>query len=280
MNESEPLEVGSPTRYSVLDGDDAEARVLSAAGFSIAVYSRRCPDKTSANEDAAAVISLGAGAVLLVVADGVGGGRAGDQAARIVIEELIARGSDAESEVESDEAIRGLVLSALDRANEAILQLGVGAAATVTCVSIRDGIIRSYQAGDTVGLLVGQRGKLKHQTTSHSPVGYLVESGALHEDDAIDHHDRHLVSNTVGSLDMSIEMSRGFAMSRRDTVLLASDGLTDNLRLEEIVDRVRAGSLPDGARQLSSVALGRMSNPSAGEPSKPDDLTFVLCRQT
>ncbi|MCC7442155.1 MAG: SpoIIE family protein phosphatase, partial [Bdellovibrionales bacterium] len=63
-----------------------------------------------------------------------------------------------------------------------------------------------------------------------------------------------------------------------DTVVLASDGLSDNLTLDEIVTSVRAGSLDQAARRLVETASKRMSGESSSPFHKPDDLTFLLYR--
>jgi serine/threonine protein phosphatase PrpC len=128
-------------------------------------------------------------------------------------------------------------------------------------------------------LLVGQRGKVKLQTISHSPVGYAVEAGYLDAEEAMLHEDRHYVTNTLGSPDMRIEIGTPVAMAARDTLLLASDGLFDNLYVGEIVDLVRKGPLVDAAARLLATCRGRMAAVQEGRPSKSDDLTFVLYRR-
>ena len=127
-------------------------------------------------------------------------------------------------------------------------------------------------------LVVGQRGKIKLQTVSHSPVGYAVEAGVLDEKEALHHEDRHLVSNMLGLADMRIEVGSIVELAPRDTLLLASDGLFDNLHLDEIVDRVRKGPLTQVVQHLASDAAQRMTIPREGQPSKTDDLTFVAFR--
>ena len=47
---------------------------------------------------------------------------------------------------------------------------------------------------------------------------------------------------------------------------------------DEIVARVRKGALREAAGALETLATRRMRDPRAGDPSKPDDLTFVLYR--
>ncbi len=55
------------------------------------------------------------------------------------------------------------------------------------------------------------------------------------------HEERHLVSNVVGTDDMRIELGPPLKLARYDTVLLASDGLLDNLYTDEIVELIRKG---------------------------------------
>ena len=61
--------------------------------------------------------------------------------------------------------------------------------------------------------------------------------------------------------------------------MLASDGLTDNVHLEEIVELIRKGPLGAAASSLVDKANRRMQGASSGMPSKPDDLSLVLFRK-
>ena len=92
------------------------------------------------------------------------------------------------------------------------------------------------------------------------------------------HEDRHLVSNMVGSTDMRIEICSVLQLRPRDTLLLASDGLFDNLHLQEIVQIVRKGPLDAAVRMLAKECDGRMRTPRQGSPCKPDDVTSVVFR--
>ena len=143
-------------------------------------------------------------------------------------------------------------------------------------VEIHGDAIRTYHVGDSMVMVVGQRGKLKMETISHSPVGYAMGAGMLSADEAIVHDDLHLVSNVVGSPDMHISMGIPFRLAARDTLLLATDGLFDNIPRDEIIDIIRAGPLPQCADRLAAYARQRMAEGVA--PFKPDDLTFILYR--
>ncbi len=79
---------------------------------------------------------------------------------------------------------------------------------------------------------------------------------------------------------MRIEVGRTLKLRPRDTVLVASDGLFDNLHLEEIVELICSGPLQKAAQELAAAGRKRMEQPQAGHPSQPDDLTFVLYRRS
>lgn len=257
-----------------LDCDLAESQPLVVAGGTAVVYTARCPGKTTANEDAAAVLPCGTGAAVLAVADGMGGASQGEVASRRAIESLQAEVHAARG---SGDLLRSAIISGIEKANQAVQQLGVGAGTTLAVVEIAEGTIRPYHVGDSMILVVGGRGKIKLQTVPHSPVGYGVEAGLLDRSEAMNHEDRHVVSNFVGTPAMRIDVGSSLKLARRDTLLLASDGLFDNLHDDEIAGRIRKGKLPRAAAQLAGDCAARMSATDAG-PSKPDDMTFVAFR--
>ncbi len=259
--------------YTELDMDECVLRPFASG--CVAVYTGRAPDKETVNEDAAAVISCGADAGVLAIADGAGGFRAGEQAARIALESLAQSVGLA---VKQGGTLRDAILTGIENANERVLGLGVGAATTLAVAEVQGRAIRTYHVGDSMALIVGQRGKLKLQTISHSPVGYAVESGMMDAGEAMAHEERHLISNFVGTPDMRVEMGSTLTLAAHDTVLIASDGLFDNLHVEEIVEHIRCGSIKKAFRALLATAHQRMRGHEPEHPSKPDDLTAVLYR--
>lgn len=269
-----PPTQGSPARCYV-DRDMESPEVESIATGIAAVLSRRCPDKPTANEDAAALIPFDERSCALVVADGVGGVPAGERAAGLALEALKA---SLEQSARVGDPLRSAILNGFENANQAVCELAVGAATTLAVVAIEEHTARAYHAGDSMILVVGGRGKVKLQTIPHSPVGFAVESGYLSEVDAMHHEDRHLVSNVLGTPRMRIDVGSPLELAPRDTVLLATDGLSDNLHVPEIVELICKGALPGAAARLADDATRRMTRPESGHPSKPDDLTFVIFR--
>ena len=82
----------------------------------------------------------------------------------------------------------------------------------------------------------------------------------------------------VGTAQMRIEIGPARHMARRDTLVLASDGLSDNLHPEEIVEAVRKGAIERVADALGSACRKRMDETAEGRPGKPDDLSFIVFR--
>ncbi len=249
---------------------------LPIAGGEAVVYSARSPDRNGANQDGAALFQLEAACGVLAVADGLGGQPGGASAVRIALESL----RDAIAAVDGDgTALRAGILDGIDAANRGVLDLGIGAGTTLAAVEISRGTLRPYHVGDSEILVVGQRGRIKLQTVSHSPVGYALEAGVLDQDEALHHDERHLVSNLVGSTEMRIEVGSPLSLAPRDTLMWAADGLSDNVGVSEIVDLIRTKPLPQVAKLLIEVCARRMSEEGSGKPSKPDDLTFILYRR-
>ncbi|MAE94506.1 MAG: serine/threonine protein phosphatase [Deltaproteobacteria bacterium] len=247
---------------------------LSVAFGEALFFTTACPGR-EVNEDAIGVFPLGEGRAVLAVADGVGGQPAGESASRRTLEclwDALLAAPD------SEESLRTPILDGIEAGNRALLEAGHGAAATLAVAELRGRELRSYHVGDAAILLVGQRGRVKLQTVAHSPVGYAVEAGLLDPEDALHHEERHLISNAVGAPDMRIEIGSRLVLGRRDTLLLATDGLFDNVHQGELNETIRTGALEKAGRSLPATCRARMEAAAPGLPSKPDDLAFVLFR--
>ncbi len=258
------------------DVDMARGERFELGGCEAVVLSIRKPEREGPNEDAAGLISIGEAAGVAVVSDGAGGHPGGAEAAKLAVQAVC----------ESVEAIgtnvadlREAIINGFESADRAISARGTGAAATLAVVEVHGHKMRSYHAGDSMVLVTGQRGSIKWQTIPHSPVGYAVEAGLLDAGDALHHEDLHIVSNLLGAKEMRIELGATLSLARRDTVVLASDGLSDNLHVNEIVEHLRKGPLAGAVDRLADLGRQRMEAPTEGAPSKPDDLTFIAIRR-
>jgi serine/threonine protein phosphatase PrpC len=258
------------------DVDMQRGERFELPGVLAGVLSIRKPGRDGPNEDAAALVCVGDAATVAVLSDGAGGHPGGAQAAmlavRAVCDSVAQLGSDAGN-------LRGAIINGFESADRAIAELGAGAAATLAAVEIQGTSMRAYHAGDSMVLVTGQRGKIKWLNIPHSPVGYAVEAGLLDRGEALHHEDLHLVSNLLGGQDMRIELGATVRLAPRDTIVVASDGLSDNLHLDEIVELVRKGPLEQAVDRLAGLGRTRMEAPREASPSKPDDLTLIAIRQ-
>jgi protein phosphatase len=234
------------------------------------VFTRPRAGRSHGNEDALGIFQLGPDRAWLAVADGVGGLPRGREAATWVIEMLgEPRSQDNDSVIEAR----------IQRANQALLERLPGSATTISIVEISQNSLTSYHAGDSAALVVGQRTRIKLKTQCHSPVGISEANGILDEKQALFHPRRHLLNNMMGDPALWLEKTGPLELAPRDTVLVASDGLWDNIFVSEVVEAIRVGSLLQAAKWLADTVITRMSTPVAGLPSKPDDVSFILYRQ-
>ena len=260
----------------LLEADLGMPLLISLPHGNAAVLTWPHPLRGTPNQDSAAVLRAGPDNVLIAVADGMGGTRRGGTAAGI----LLAHLADRVPVLPPGQLLRTAILNGIESANQFIIKKVPDAGTTLAAVEVNEHTVRPYHIGDSAIMVVGQRGKLKLQSVSHPPVGFAVEAGLLTEQEALQHNERHLILNAVGSPDMRIELGSTIPLARHDTVLIASDGLTDNLRLDEIIELVRKGPLEVAVDNLASLARARMLRRTADQPSKPDDLTIVAYRRS
>ena len=262
---------------TILDGRFTPDRVaLTIGGGDLVAFTSRAPDKETENEDTLAAIPYGPAAAVLVVADGAGGLPGGKRASDTAVSMLEA---SLQRSMEETMLLRTAILNGIEAANQAVRDLANGSATTLTVVTIEGRTARTYQVGDSEALIVGQRGRVRAQTMAHSPTGFAVEAGFLDQRDALLHKDRHLVSNFIGTNEMRIDVGAPVQLNPKDTVMLASDGLTDNIHLDEIVDFIRKGPLDNALDAITRRATRRMTVESKTMPSKPDDLSVILFRK-
>lgn len=264
------------TRASVLVHGlvDGGPERIELAGGNVLWSTARSPDKATPNEDALLILELGPHAALLAVADGCGGMPQGELASRTALVTL----RDALVDPPADGGWAARVFEAFERAGAAVAALG-GPATTLSAVLLENGLARSYHAGDSPILIFGQRGRRKLEVVAHSPTAYAVEAGFLIEQDALVHESRHVVLNALGTpAGARIEIGAPLRLAPHDTVLVASDGLSDNLYSGETIDLLRAGPLARGLGAVASRCRERMSRAAADLPGHADDLSLLAFR--
>ncbi|MCP5464351.1 MAG: serine/threonine-protein phosphatase [Deltaproteobacteria bacterium] len=235
-------------------------------------FLKACPGENKPSEDAGLVYQTDE-LIVLAVADGVGGSPRGRDAALASVR-ILAKALEQGHSEERD--TRLIIIETFEKANQEILSWGVGAGSTLMVVLIEHGRIQSFHVGDSACLLVGQRGLVKYRSVDHSVVGYGQEAELLSDEEGMQHQDRHILLNCLGTKEMRIDIGPLKKLKSKDRLILGSDGLFDNLTQEELVGFIRKGSVQDNANQLQNKLFERMNTPEEGAPSKPDDVVFLM----
>lgn len=263
-------------RYFNLNKKELErAKSYLCGSGTISIFSRSSPNNNNPNEDSVGVIPIGENSAILMVADGVGGHVHGKEASMLVLTEVrktIAR------IIKKGASLREGIMSGIEKANELMQKKLAGSASTLAIAEIQDNNLSTYYIGDTEIMTTDSAGNINYQSIAHSPVGYAVEAGILDEEQAIMHDERHLVSNVVGDANMHIDVSTNLVLAADETLLIATDGLFDNLQKSEIIEIIRAGELDGCGQSLVDRATERMFEQKVDGPSKFDDLSFILFR--
>jgi PPM family protein phosphatase len=206
---------------------------------------------------------------LFAVADGMGGAQAGEVASRLAASALEGEGSDG---LQGLERIDALIQEAnrriYDRASTDPAASGMGT--TMTVALVEGMTVALGHVGDSRAYLV--RGEQMEQLTDdHSLVNELLKSGRLSEEEAHAHPQRSVITRAVGT-DPDVDVD-GFSIEAEegDVFLLCSDGLTDMVEDEEILELVHEhrDDLEKAVKALVSAA-----NRGGGE----DNITAVAFR--
>ena len=177
------------TSILISQSDLAAPDLYPFLGGHAVVYTHRSPLKTTVNEDCAALIPYDKQNGILVIADGLGGLPAGCTASQTAIQCLQ---ESVQTAYANGTSLREAILDGFELANKAILDSGNGSATTLAVTEVQSTRARPYHVGDSMIMLMGNRGLIKYSAIPHSPTGYALESGIINESEAMFHEERHL----------------------------------------------------------------------------------------
>jgi PPM family protein phosphatase len=242
------------------------------------------------NEDRYAVASFVQDAdnqvpvLFAVLADGIGGHRAGEVAAELAVNhimQVIAKSDGLDT--------RSIIVDAVTEASDAIAShsasnenlKGMGATCAIAWI-MGDRMHTAYVGDSRIYLMRG--GRIQQLTVDHSWVQEAIEKGVITPEMARDHPNVHVIRRYLGSPeppdpdfrmklfdsedDQQAEKNQGLQILPDDVILLCSDGLTDLVWNDEILEIIRMKSnLKEAARALIDLANSRGGH---------DNITIVL----
>lgn len=214
---------------------------------------------------------------LLIVADGMGGAAAGAVASKLAssyIYESIAANwlTDRNN---SPNQFASHIVEAVESANASVHATGSknpefrGMGSTATVVGILDGFLYLAQVGDSRAYVV-RRGETQQVTRDQSIVQEMLDAGQITEDEAMASQRRNVILQALGA-NPTVEVDLTYQQIRRgDVIVLCSDGLSGQVRADEIGSAVlTSDDLVEACDELIALANGR---------GGPDNITVVAAR--
>ncbi|MCR5672403.1 MAG: Stp1/IreP family PP2C-type Ser/Thr phosphatase [Lachnospiraceae bacterium] len=191
---------------------------------------------------------------LFIVADGMGGHKAGDYASAYTVKAI-----EREVEVCEDKSPIKILREAITVANIEIYNKAAsepdfaGMGTTVVAATVSDDVLYVANVGDSRLYLIDKA--ITQVTKDHSLVAELVRKGSLDASQAKGHPDRNIITRAIGAAPtveidfFEVELNPG------DVVLMCTDGLTNMVDDDEILRIVRTGvDVPDIAENLIKMA--------------------------
>lgn len=184
---------------------------------------------------------------LFVVADGMGGHKAGEIASLIVTQTVKEMYNQfMEHMINKELNINDFISKTLKEANIRIfnesnsIEEYKGMGTTVTMAIIYENILYIGQIGDSRGYLL-RDGELVQLTQDHSLVAELLRNGSITEKDALNHPQRNIITRALGTDEMVEIDIFNKEILKNDIIFLCTDGLTNMVSNELIKEILLSG---------------------------------------
>jgi protein phosphatase len=225
----------------------------------------------SHNEDSVTIVKNSSNDYLLIVADGMGGHRAGEVASSMAVTHMGSRfqqistlGTKLDAVTWLKEIIEEVNTNIIKYAEEHIDSTGLGT--TLVCAVLTKDYLVFANVGDSSGY-VFKNGQLYKVTKDHTLVNILVETGELRPEEAVNHPQKNVLMRALGASE-KVEVDIFDVENNVDGVFLCSDGLSnmvtkeqiekvlndDDLDIEEKVDKLIVKSNLRGGNDNISIA--------------------------
>lgn len=224
------------------------------------------------NQDAYAVGEFSDEVVWSVVCDGMGGAAGGNIASALAVKVISDKINASYRDNMSDASVKNMLDSALTAANIEVYDFAEaqpdlrGMGTTVVCAIVRDNQAYIAHAGDSRAYIINS-GNIEQITTDHSMVQDLLSRGKITAQEAENHPNKNIITRAVG-VDKSIKID--FAqidMQDDDTLLLCTDGLSNYVSNDEILEL-----MSDGKHYAFADRLVQKANSNGGG----DNITVVI----
>lgn len=206
---------------------------------------------------------------LLVVADGMGGHKAGDFASKFTVETL-----KEELKLSLNEGPKEVLMDAVQVVNHKLIQTAEtdikldGMGTTLVAATVIDHTLYFINVGDSRLYLINK--DIKQISRDHSLVEEMLRLGGISEEEAKNHPDKNIITRAIGVKENVEADFYEFALKKGDVVLMCTDGLSNMVSEDEIFAIVK------GARDI--VEAGQLLINRANENGGKDNIGIVLAQ--
>ena len=191
---------------------------------------------------------------LFMVADGMGGHKAGDYASRFSVQEMVKLVQEQEST-----SVREIIDLSLHTVNSRLHVISEtnkdmrGCGTTFVCATAKENLLYAANVGDSRLYIAGE--ELRQVTVDHSLVEEMILAGSLDEAGARRHPEKNVITRAVGVEDyLDIDFFTA-ELHRGELVLMCTDGLTNMLEDADILQILQQGNtLEEKAQALVHAA--------------------------
>ena len=215
---------------------------------------------------------------LLIVADGMGGHKAGGVASELAITSFCDYiQSHANIDIRTREDVTILLKLGIRHVNHVIFEKSksddayTGMGTTLTVATIIEDIVYLAHVGDTRLYLINDR-CIFQATTDHSLVQEMLEQGYIAENEIKAHPQRHIITRAVGTYAKVKVDTLIYDLSKVKYILLCSDGLTSMLSNEEIHTIIKAQE--DNLEQMVNHLIE-----AANEKGGLDNIAVIIAKK-
>lgn len=211
---------------------------------------------------------------LLIVADGMGGHKAGEVASKLAIETITQQ----YFKQNGNRGIEKNLLRAFTMANKRIYELANsqksyhGMGTTCSAFVVVGDMVYYAHVGDSRGYMVKNK-SITQITEDHTYVQELVNKGEITTKEAVTHPKRNILTNAMGTKpELRIDTGKCNELFEiNDRLLLCSDGLYDYLNEKELAEILDTRPLQEAAEHMISEAKRRGGH---------DNITVVISEKT
>ncbi len=225
------------------------------------------------NQDHYAIVKLGREQLLAIVCDGMGGARSGNIASQMAVDVFVGEVKRTARSNMKPERIDDMLEQALEMANEAVYEQSQlseeyrGMGTTLVAAFFQKDQLTVANVGDSRAYRLNKEG-VESITTDHSLVELMVQRGELTREAAKFHPGKNLITRAVGTESKVQGDFYHLRLTKGDSVLLCSDGLSNVMSDQEILFEVIHGvNKNDCCQRLLNIANFRGS---------PDNVTVAL----